>query len=66
MAAGDSTLALEKAGEDLPGTQSPWCGRKRCETGAGNTRCWWRSSDGLLKAMMTIAYFDQLSQSRLS
>lgn len=33
---------------------------------AGNSRCWWRNSDGLLKTVMTIAYFDRLGVPRLS
>jgi hypothetical protein len=33
---------------------------------AGNPRCWWRNSDGLLKTVMTIAYFDRLGVPRLS
>ena len=35
-------------------------------TVAGNSRCWWRNSDGLLKTVMTIAYFDHLGVPRLS
>jgi RNA-directed DNA polymerase len=33
---------------------------------AANSRCWWRNSDGLLKTVMTIAYFDRLGVPRLS
>ncbi len=33
---------------------------------AGNSRCWWRNSDGVLKTVMTIAYFDRLGAPRLS
>jgi RNA-directed DNA polymerase len=33
---------------------------------AANSRRWWRNSDGLLKTVMTIAYFDQLGVPRLS
>ena len=33
---------------------------------AGNSRCWWRNSDGLLKTTLTIAYFDRLGVPRLS
>ena len=33
---------------------------------AGNSRCGWRNSDGLLKTVMTIAYFDRLGVPRLS
>ena len=33
---------------------------------AGNSRCWWRNSDGLLKTVLTIAYFDRLGVPRLS
>jgi len=33
---------------------------------AGNSRCWWRNSDGLLKTVLTIAYFDRLGLPRLS
>lgn len=33
---------------------------------AGNSRCWWRNSDGDLKRVLTIAYFDQLGVPRLS
>ena len=36
------------------------------QTVAGNSRCWWRNSDGLLKTVMTIAYFDRLGVPRLS
>ena len=33
---------------------------------AGNSRCWWRNSDGLIKTVMTIAYFDRMGVPRLS
>ena len=33
---------------------------------AGNSRCWWRNSDRLLKMVLTIAYFDRLGMPRLS
>lgn len=33
---------------------------------AGNSRCWWRNSRGLLNTVMTIAYFDRLGLPRLS
>ena len=33
---------------------------------AGNSRRWWRNSDGLLKTALTIAYFDRLGVPRLS
>jgi RNA-directed DNA polymerase len=33
---------------------------------AGNSRRWWRNSDGLLKTVLTIAYFDRLGVPRLS
>ncbi len=33
---------------------------------AGNSRCWWRNSDGLLETVLTIAYFDRLGMPRLS
>jgi len=33
---------------------------------AANSRRWWRNSDGLLKAVLTIAYFDRLGVPRLS
>jgi RNA-directed DNA polymerase len=33
---------------------------------AGNSRRWWRNSDRLLKAVLTIAYFDRLGLPRLS
>jgi RNA-directed DNA polymerase len=33
---------------------------------AGNSRCWWRNSDGLIKTVLTIAYFDRLGVPRLS
>ena len=33
---------------------------------ASNSRCWWRNSDGLLKTVLTIAYFDRLGVPRLS
>ena len=33
---------------------------------AGNSRSWWRNSDGLLKTVMTIGYFDRLGVPRLS
>ena len=36
------------------------------QTVAGNSRCWWRNSDGLLKTVMTITYFDRLGVPRLS
>jgi len=33
---------------------------------AGNSRCWWRNSDRLIKTVLTIAYFDGLGVPRLS
>ncbi|MBI3831170.1 MAG: group II intron reverse transcriptase/maturase [Planctomycetes bacterium] len=33
---------------------------------AGNSRCWWRNSDGDIKRVLTIAYFDKLGTPRLS
>ena len=33
---------------------------------AGNSRCWWRNSDRLIKTVLTIAYFDKLGVPRLS
>ena len=33
---------------------------------SGNSRCWWRNSDRLLKTTLTIAYFDRLGMPRLS
>ncbi|MDD2713083.1 MAG: group II intron reverse transcriptase/maturase [Simplicispira sp.] len=33
---------------------------------AGNCHCWWRNSDGVLKRVLTIAYFDRLGVPRLS
>jgi group II intron reverse transcriptase/maturase len=33
---------------------------------AGNSRCWWRNSDGDIKRVLTIAYFDKLGVPRLS
>lgn len=33
---------------------------------AGNSRCWWRNSDRLIKTVLTIAYFDRLGVPRLS
>jgi RNA-directed DNA polymerase len=33
---------------------------------AANSRRWWRNSDGLLKTVLTIAYFDRLGTPRLS
>jgi hypothetical protein len=35
-------------------------------TVAGNSRCWWRNSHGLLNTVLTIAYFDRLGVPRLS
>ncbi|MEO8135027.1 MAG: group II intron reverse transcriptase/maturase, partial [Betaproteobacteria bacterium] len=32
---------------------------------AANSRRWWRNSDGLLKTVLTIAYFDRLGVPRL-
>ena len=32
----------------------------------GNSRCWWRNSNGDIKRVLTIAYFDQLGVPRLS
>jgi RNA-directed DNA polymerase len=32
---------------------------------AGNSRCWWRNSDGLIKNVLTIQYFDKLGAPRL-
>ena len=31
-----------------------------------NSRCWWRNSDGDIKRVLTIAYFDRLGVPRLS
>ena len=33
---------------------------------AANSSCWWRNSDRLLNAVLTIAYFDRLGVPRLS
>jgi RNA-directed DNA polymerase len=33
---------------------------------AGNSRRWWRNSDGLIKTVLTIAYFDRMGLPRLS
>lgn len=33
---------------------------------AANSRCWWRNSDGDIKRVLTIAYFDHLGVPRLS
>jgi len=33
---------------------------------AGNSRSWWRNSDGAIKRVLTIAYFDHLGVPRLS
>jgi RNA-directed DNA polymerase len=33
---------------------------------AGNSRCWWRNSNGDIKRVLTIAYFDRLGVPRLS
>ena len=33
---------------------------------ADNSRCWWRNSDGDIKRVLTIAYFDKLGLPRLS
>jgi RNA-directed DNA polymerase len=33
---------------------------------AGNSRSWWRNSDGDIKKVLTIAYFDRLGVPRLS
>lgn len=33
---------------------------------AANERCWWRNSDGDIKRVLTIAYFDRLGVPRLS
>jgi len=32
----------------------------------GNSRCWWRNSDGLIKTVLTVACFDRLGVPRLS
>ena len=32
---------------------------------AANSRCWWRNSDGDIKRVLTIAYFDRLGVPRL-
>ena len=32
---------------------------------AGNSRCCWRNSDGLIKTVLTIQYFDKLGAPRL-
>lgn len=33
---------------------------------AGNASCWWRNSNGDIKRVLTIAYFDKLGVPRLS
>lgn len=33
---------------------------------AGNSSCWWRNSNGDIKRVLTIAYFDKLGVPRLS
>lgn len=33
---------------------------------AGNSRCWWRNSNGVIKTVLTIAHFDALRLPRLS
>ena len=33
---------------------------------AGNSRCWWRNSNGDIKRVLTIACFDKLGVPRLS
>ena len=33
---------------------------------AGNSRCWWRNSQGVLNRVLTLAYFDRLGLPRLS
>lgn len=33
---------------------------------AGNSRCWWRNSNGDIKRVLTIAYFDKIGVPRLS
>jgi RNA-directed DNA polymerase len=33
---------------------------------AGNCRSWWRNSDGEIKRVLTIAYFDKLGVPRLT
>ena len=33
---------------------------------AANSRCWWRNSDGLIKTVLTIQYFDKLGAPRLT
>ena len=33
---------------------------------AANARCWWRNSDGEIRRVLTIAYFDRLGVPRLS
>ena len=33
---------------------------------AANARCWWRNSDGEIKRVLTIAYFDRIGIPRLS
>ena len=33
---------------------------------AGNSRCWWRNSDGHIKMVLTIKYFDKLGAPRLT
>jgi RNA-directed DNA polymerase len=33
---------------------------------AGNSRCWWRNSNGEIKRILTIAYFGRLGVPRLS
>jgi hypothetical protein len=35
-------------------------------TVAGNSRCWWRNSNGQIKMVLTIKYFDMLGAPRLT
>jgi hypothetical protein len=43
--------------------EHPAAGARRV---AGNSRRWWRNRDRLLKAVLTVAYFDRLGVPRLS
>jgi len=44
-----------------------WGGLARCrQTGGGQLPRWWRNSDGAIKRVLTIAYFDGLGLPRLS
>ncbi len=66
-APGDSTHAVEEGSTIYRELIDLGASEQVAKRVAGNSRCWWwRNSDGDIKRVLTIAYFDRLGVSRLS